>query len=72
MSKATITAFIHREAVGIAPYAAGFGVASLTYLDSVLTSAHPSGQLAVALVMLGTLATKGAIVWLRKQHPITP
>jgi hypothetical protein len=68
--KATVIHWAQREEVALAPYAAGLGLAGLAYLDTVLTTVHPSGQLDVALVMLGTFAVKAAIVWLQKRHPV--
>lgn len=70
--KQRIVTFIHREEVALAPYAVGLALAGLAYLDTVLTTAHPAGQLDVALVMLGTFATKAAIVWLRKRAAGSP
>jgi hypothetical protein len=46
--------------------ALGAGAAAI---DTMLSTAHPSGQTDIALVMLASLVTKGVIVWARKRNP---
>ena len=70
--KATITKWIRREEVVIAPFAIGALGAVAAYVDTVLTTVHPSGQLDVALVMLATLATQAVVVWAKKRAAVLP
>jgi hypothetical protein len=65
--KATVVGWLHREEHLLAPYAAGAALSVALYVDTTLTTIHPSGQLDVALVMLGMVATQAVIVWLRKR-----
>ncbi len=62
-------AWLHREEVALLPYGAGALVALLSYADTALTTAHPSGQADVLLAMAGSLAVKAAIVALRRRYP---
>ena len=68
--KATIIRWIHKEEAAIAPYAAGAALSVALYAESALTTAHPSGQLDVALVMLGSFGVKALIVLLRKRAAV--
>jgi hypothetical protein len=64
-----IEAFLLREEAALAPYAVAALGAGAAAIDTMLSTAHPSGQTDIALVMLASLVTKGVIVWARKRNP---